>query len=43
VVAGGHLTRIDEAKVFAEVPVAVARFSKHLKFDQMVQLKWPVT
>jgi len=43
VVAGGHLTRIDEAKVFAEVPAAVGRFRKHLKFDQMVQLKWPVT
>jgi 5-methylthioadenosine/S-adenosylhomocysteine deaminase len=43
VVAGGHLTRIDEAKLFAEVPVAVSRFKRHLKFDQMVQLKWPVT
>jgi 5-methylthioadenosine/S-adenosylhomocysteine deaminase len=42
VVGGGHLTRIDEAKLFAEVPVAVGRFKKHLKFDQMVQLKWPV-
>jgi 5-methylthioadenosine/S-adenosylhomocysteine deaminase len=43
VVAGGHLTRIDEEKLFAEVPVAVSRFKKHLRFDQMVQLKWPVT
>jgi 5-methylthioadenosine/S-adenosylhomocysteine deaminase len=43
VVAGGHLTKIDEAKLFAEVPVAVSRFKKHLKIDQMVQLKWPVT
>jgi 5-methylthioadenosine/S-adenosylhomocysteine deaminase len=42
VVAGGHVTRIDEVKLFAEVPVAVGRFKKHLKFDQMVQLKWPV-
>jgi 5-methylthioadenosine/S-adenosylhomocysteine deaminase len=42
VVAGGHMTRIDEAKLFAEVPIAVGRFKKHLKFDQMVQLKWPV-
>jgi 5-methylthioadenosine/S-adenosylhomocysteine deaminase len=42
VVAGGHVTRIDETKLFAEVPVAVSRFRKHLKFDQMVQLKWPV-
>jgi hypothetical protein len=42
VVAGGRLTRIDEAKLFAEVPVAVGRFRQRLKFDQMVQLKWPV-
>jgi 5-methylthioadenosine/S-adenosylhomocysteine deaminase len=42
VVADGRLTRIDEAKLFAEVPVAVDRFKKHLKFDQMVQLRWPV-
>jgi 5-methylthioadenosine/S-adenosylhomocysteine deaminase len=42
VVAGGRLTRIDEAKLFAEVPVAVGRFGQRLKFDQMVQLKWPV-
>ena len=43
VVAGGHLTKIDEAKLFAEVPVAVARFGKRLKFENMVQLKWPVS
>jgi 5-methylthioadenosine/S-adenosylhomocysteine deaminase len=42
VVADGRLTRIDEAKLFAEVPVAIGRLRKHLKFDQMVQLKWPV-
>jgi len=42
VVSDGRLTRIDEAKLFAEIPVAVGRFKKHLKFDQMVQLKWPV-
>jgi hypothetical protein len=42
VVAGGHLTRIDEAKLFAEVPAAVGRLRKHLKFENMVQLKWPV-
>jgi hypothetical protein len=29
--------------VFAEVPVAVNRFRKHLKFENMVQLKWPVS
>jgi 5-methylthioadenosine/S-adenosylhomocysteine deaminase len=43
VVAGGRLTRIDEAKLFAEVPVAVNRFRRHLKFEDMVQLKWPVS
>ena len=42
VVADGHVTRIDEAKLIAEVPTAVDRFKRHLKFDQMVQLKWPV-
>jgi len=42
VVANGRLMRIDEAKLLAEVPVVVARFKKRLKFDQMVQLKWPV-
>ena len=42
VVAGGHLTEVDEAKLFAEVPIAIGRFKRHLKFDQMVQLKWPV-
>jgi 5-methylthioadenosine/S-adenosylhomocysteine deaminase len=43
VVAGGRMTRIDEAKLYQEIPVAVARFGRHLKFDQMVQLRWPVT
>jgi 5-methylthioadenosine/S-adenosylhomocysteine deaminase len=42
VVADGHLTRIDEAKLFAEVPTAVGRLRKHLKFENMVTLKWPV-
>ena len=42
VVAGGHVTKVDEAKLFAEVPIAVGRFKKYLKCDQMVQLKWPV-
>ena len=42
VVAGGRMTRIDEAKLYEDIPVAVARFGKHLKFDQMVQLRWPV-
>jgi hypothetical protein len=43
VVADGRLTRIDEKKLYAEIPVAVARFGKHLKLDQMVQLRWPVS
>ena len=42
VVADGRLARIDEAKLIAEVPVAVARFGRHLEVDRMVQLKWPV-
>ena len=42
VVANGRLTKIDEPKLLAEVPAAVARFGRHLKFDRMVQLKWPV-
>ncbi len=43
VVAGGHLTKVDEAKLYEEIPLAVSRFGKHLKFDQMVQLRWPVS
>jgi 5-methylthioadenosine/S-adenosylhomocysteine deaminase len=43
VVAAGRLTRIDEAKLYAEIPIAVARFGKHLKFEDMVQLRWPVS
>jgi len=43
VVANGRLTKIDEDKLYAEIPVAVARFGKHLKFEEMVQLRWPVS
>ena len=43
VVAGGRLTKIDETALYPEVPVAVARFGKRLKLDQMVQLRWPVS
>ena len=43
VVADGSLTKIDESRLYEEIPIAVSRFSKHLKIDQMVQLKWPVT
>ncbi len=43
VVAGGRLTKVDENKLYEEIPVAVARFGKQLKFEQMVQLRWPVS
>ena len=43
VVAGSRLTKIDESKLYEDVPLAVARFAKHLKFEQMVQLRWPVS
>jgi 5-methylthioadenosine/S-adenosylhomocysteine deaminase len=43
VVASGRLTKIDESKVYDDVPVAVSRFGKKLKLDQMVQLRWPVS
>jgi cytosine/adenosine deaminase-related metal-dependent hydrolase len=43
VVAKGRLTRIDEQKLYREISVAVARFGKHLQFDRMVQLRWPVS
>jgi 5-methylthioadenosine/S-adenosylhomocysteine deaminase len=43
VVAGGRLTKIDETALYSEIPVAVARFGKHLKLDQMIQLRWPVS
>ena len=43
VVADGRMTKIDESKLYDEIPVAVTRFSKHLKVDQMVQLRWPVS
>jgi 5-methylthioadenosine/S-adenosylhomocysteine deaminase len=43
VVASGRLTRIDESKLYDDVPAAVARFGKKLKLDRMVQLRWPVS
>ena len=43
VVADGHLIRIDEGRLFEEVPAAVSRFKQHLKFDSMIQLRWPVS
>jgi 5-methylthioadenosine/S-adenosylhomocysteine deaminase len=43
VVSGGRLVKIDEATIYSEIPTAVARFGKHLKLDQMVKLRWPVS
>jgi 5-methylthioadenosine/S-adenosylhomocysteine deaminase len=43
VVASGRLTRIDESKLYDDVPATVARFGKQLKLDRMVQLRWPVS
>ncbi|MGH7246631.1 MAG: amidohydrolase family protein [Pseudomonadota bacterium] len=42
VVSGGQLTRIDETRLYQEVPVAMSRLGRHLKLDRMVQLRWPV-
>jgi 5-methylthioadenosine/S-adenosylhomocysteine deaminase len=43
VVAKGRLTKIDEAQLYQEIPLVVARFGKRLNLDAMVQLRWPVT
>jgi len=43
VVANGRLTKVDEQKLYDEIPAAVSRFGKHLKLDKMVQLRWPVS
>jgi cytosine/adenosine deaminase-related metal-dependent hydrolase len=43
VVAGGRMTKIDERKLYDDIPLAVARFGKRLKLDNMVQLRWPVS
>ena len=43
VVKGGRLTRIDEMALYREIPATVARFSKRLKMNEIVTLKWPVT
>ncbi len=43
VVRDGRLTRIDEGALYDAIPKTVARFSKRLKTDKMVQLKWPVS
>ena len=43
VVAGGRSPRSTRASSTTKFPIAVARFGKHLKLDQMVQLRWPVS
>jgi 5-methylthioadenosine/S-adenosylhomocysteine deaminase len=43
VVADGHLTRLDEGRLYEEIPLAVSRLGRHLKLEQMVQLRWPVS
>jgi 5-methylthioadenosine/S-adenosylhomocysteine deaminase len=43
VVAGGRLTKVDQDRVLADVPPAIGRLGKRLKFERMITLKWPVT
>jgi 5-methylthioadenosine/S-adenosylhomocysteine deaminase len=43
VVADGHLTRIDESEVLAQVADAMRRFGRKLDLEQLVKLKWPVS
>jgi len=43
VVAHGRLTKIDESRLYEAIPLAVARFGRHLEFDKMVKLRWPVS
>jgi 5-methylthioadenosine/S-adenosylhomocysteine deaminase len=43
VVRDGRLTKIDEERLYRDIPVAVGRFSRRLKMNEMVQLRWPVS
>ena len=43
VVAGGHLTQLDEAEILAQVADAVRRFGSKLGLERLVKLKWPVS
>jgi len=43
VVRDGRLTRIDEAELYRQIPQAVGRFSKRLRMNEIVQLRWPVS
>jgi 5-methylthioadenosine/S-adenosylhomocysteine deaminase len=42
VVAGGHLTRVDEAEIDAGVEETVARLSSKLDVAKLVHTRWPV-
>jgi 5-methylthioadenosine/S-adenosylhomocysteine deaminase len=42
-VRDGRLTRIDEAELYRQIPEAVGRFSKKLRMNEIVQLRWPVS
>jgi 5-methylthioadenosine/S-adenosylhomocysteine deaminase len=43
VVKEGRLTKIDEEAVYADIPLAVARFGARLNLPKMITLKWPVS
>lgn len=43
VVKDGRCTRIDERELYQQIPGTVARFSQHLRMNDIVQLRWPVT
>lgn len=43
VVKDGRCTRIDERELHRQIPRTVARFSQHLRMNDIVQLRWPVT
>lgn len=42
VVRDGHLTKIDEAAIYDEVPNAMARIGGNLDLAKMVTLRWPI-
>lgn len=42
VVKDGRCTRIDERELYQQIPRTVARFSQHLRMNDIVQLRWPV-
>ena len=42
VVKDGRCTRFDERELYQQIPRTVARFSQHLRINDIVQLRWPV-